>query len=418
MSRRAVVAVIGGGASGMAAAYFAARSGADVTLFEKNEKLGKKVYITGKGRCNLTNIAEHAEFLSQIVSNPKFMYSALRRFGSADVIALMEELGTPVKTERGGRVFPVSDHASDVIRAWEKGLGRQGVSVRLHTTVKDVSKKEDGSFFLCTDKGDACADAVILACGGLSYPTTGSDGDGYRFAEGLGHELTKRRPALVALHCADEWIAQVEGLSLRNVGLCIRTKKKALRLFGEMLFTAKGISGPMALSASSLIGRELEDGPLSAEVDLKPALSEQQLDVRVLREFEKSQNRAFHNAIRPLFPASFCPVAVSVSGIDADLAVNEVTRKQRQSFVRLVKAFPLTITGTEGYTGAVITQGGVCVKEIDPKTMESRLCPGLYITGELLDVDAMTGGYNLQIAWSTGYAAGTASAGARREEEA
>ena len=417
MSRQTVVAVVGGGASGMAAAYFAALSGAEVTLFEKNEKLGKKVYITGKGRCNLTNVAEYAAFLSQIVSNPRFMYSALGRFGSADVIALMEAHGTPVKIERGGRVFPVSDHASDVIRAWEMGLREQEVSVRLHTTVNDVRKNEDGSFYLCTDKEEVRADAVILACGGLSYPATGSDGDGYRFAEKLGHHLTDRRPALVALHCADAWVARVEGLSLRNVGLCIPGKKKAIRLFGEMLFTAKGISGPMALSASSLIGRELENGPLAVAIDLKPALSEQQLDARILREFEKSQNRAFHNAIRPLFPASFCPVAVSVSGIDADLAVNEVTRRQRQSFVRLVKAFPLTLTGTEGYSGAVITQGGVCVKEIDPKTMESRLCPGLYITGELLDVDAMTGGYNLQIAWSTGYAAGTASAGMRREEE-
>ena len=410
--RKKKVLVVGGGPSGMAAAYFAAMSGADVTLFEKNEKLGKKLYITGKGRCNVTNDSDVQEFLRNVVSNSRFLYSAASAFDSADVMNWIESLGTPLKTERGNRVFPVSDHSSDIIRALERGLKKEHVQVSLQTEVSGLLT-EGGRVrgLLLKNGGSAAGDAVILATGGLSYPSTGSTGDGYFFAESVSHTVVKTRPALVPLTVQEDYVSLMEGLSLRNVKLTVPyAKKKAFSEFGEMLFTKDGISGPLSLSASSVIGAALEERPLAASIDLKPALTEEQLDARILRLFSESPNRTFKNAMRPLFPASLWPVIVKLSGIPEEKPVHDVTKEERRAFLPLIKAFPVTLTGTHGYREAVITQGGVSIKEIVPSTMASKKCRGLYIAGELLDLDAFTGGFNLQIAWSTGRCAGIAAA--------
>ena len=414
----AKVLVVGGGAAGMAGALSAARAGADVLLLEKNEKLGKKVYITGKGRCNVTNAGDADTFFRNIVSGPRFLYSAAKRFSSADVMALLEELGTPLKVERGDRVFPVSDHASDIIRAWEKGLREAGVTVRLNTEAAEI----------LTEEGRACGvrlrdgrvlrgNAVIAATGGLSYPSTGSTGDGYRFAQAFGHTVEPLRPALVPLLTKEADLRQLEGLSLRNISFTVRRGgKRFWSGFGELLFTADGISGPLGLTVSSVAGKTLEEEELPAVIDLKPALTEEQLDARLLREFAAAPNRAFRNAVRPLYPASLCPVIVARSGVDGDRPVHDVTREERHRLGRLTKAFPVTLTGTRGFGEAVITQGGIRLKEIDPKTMESRLCRRLFFAGEVLDLDALTGGFNLQIAWTTGWCAGLAAAAGKEGE--
>lgn len=411
------VLVVGGGASGMAAAYFAAGSGADVILFEKNEKLGKKLYITGKGRCNVTNDSDLQELLQNVVSNARFLYSAVSAFDQAEVMRWIEELGTPLKTERGNRVFPVSDHASDILRALQRGLTEQQVCIRLHTEVKEILREGNRAAGVVLAGGEVVSgDAVILASGGLSYPSTGSTGDGYAFAKAFSHTVTSLRPALVPLTAAEDYIAEMEGLSLRNVRLTIPYgKKKKYSEFGEMLFTKDGISGPLGLRASSVIGEALEKGPLQARIDLKPALTEEQLNARILRLFAESPNRTFRNAVRPLFPASLWPVIVRLSGIPENTPVHEVTKGERLSFIPLIKAFPLTVTGTHGFREAVITQGGVSIKEVAPSTMESKHCRGLYFAGEVLDLDAFTGGFNLQIAWSTGHCAGIAAA--RKEND-
>ncbi len=410
-SKRKVL-VIGGGASGMAAAYFAAEAGADVILFEKNEKLGKKLYITGKGRCNVTNASELQEFLQNVVSNPRFLYSAVSGFGPEDVMQWIEMLGTPLKTERGKRVFPVSDHASDIIRAIERGLNRQHVSIRLHSEIERIRTENGRVCGVVLQSGEeVCGDAVILATGGLSYPSTGSTGDGYAMAGSLSHTITGTRPALVPLTAEEEYISEMEGLSLKNVCLTIPYgRKKTFSEFGEMLFTADGISGPLGLRASSVIGASLEKNNLPAVIDLKPALSGVQLDMRILRLFSESPNRTFKNAVRPLFPASLWPVIVRLSGIPEDKPVHDVTKAERTSFIPLIKAFPLTLTAAHGFREAVITQGGINIKEVSPSTMESKICSGLYFAGELLDLDAFTGGFNLQIAWSTGHCAGISAA--------
>ena len=406
------VIVIGGGASGMAAAYFAAESGADVLLLEKNEKLGKKLYITGKGRCNVTNASDVQEFLQHVVSNPKFLFSAASGFNSSDVMDWIEKLGTPLKTERGKRVFPVSDHASDIIRALENGLKKQHVRIMLHSEVREILINEKrASGVVLADGGTISGDAVIIAAGGLSYPSTGSTGDGYRFAEYASHTIKKTRPALVPITAEEDYISDMEGLSLRNVRLIIPYgKKKVFSEFGEMLFTGDGISGPLCLSASSVIGAALEQSPLPAKIDLKPALTGEQLDARILGLFAETPNRTFKNVVRPLFPASLWPVIVRLSGIPEDTPAHAVTKKERLAFSELIKAFPLTLSGTHGFREAVITQGGVSTKEISPSTMESKRCRGLYFAGEVLDLDAFTGGFNLQIAWTTGHCAGIAAA--------
>lgn len=406
------ILIAGGGAAGMAAAVFAAEKGCQVHLFEKNEKLGKKLFITGKGRCNFTNDCPEEDFFASVVSNPKFLYSSLYGFNCQASIAFFENLGVPVKVERGNRVFPASDHSSDIIRALERRLRELGVKISLNTEVREVFCREGRAAGLLLKDGTRIhGDAVLIAAGGLSYPSTGSTGDGYRWAEESGHSLQPLRPALVPLETEEAYIPRMQGLSLRNIEFTVKDgKKKIFSEFGELLFTHFGISGPLALSASSRIGKRLEERKLSAWINLKPALTPEQLDARLLREFEKSWNRQFKNILPELFPSKLAPVILELSGIPGELPVREVTREQRESFVRLSRAFPLTITGTRGYREAVVTQGGVSVKEINPATMESKILPGLYFAGEVLDLDALTGGFNLQIAWSTARAAAEAMA--------
>ncbi|HJD34500.1 MAG TPA: NAD(P)/FAD-dependent oxidoreductase [Candidatus Mediterraneibacter tabaqchaliae] len=402
------ILVVGGGAAGMMAAVTAARRGKNVLLLEKNEKLGKKLFITGKGRCNLTNSAEVEELFNAVVSNPKFLYSSFYSFTNDQVIGFFEELGVKTKVERGGRVFPESDHSSDVIRALEQEMKRLGVRISLRTEVKEILTEDGRAKGVRLSSGRMiAADAVIVATGGISYPSTGSTGDGYRFARECGHKVTDLSPALVPMEVKEWYAKELMGLSLRNIGIRITDgKKKLYEEFGEMLFTHYGVTGPVILSASSIVGKKLKEHPLTLHIDLKPALTEEQLDKRVLREFEANHNRQFKNAVDSLFPAKLRPVAIELSGIPEEKKVNEVTKEERLHFVRLIKDFSMTLTGLRGYHEAIITKGGVSVKEIDPGTMESKLVKGLYFAGEVLDLDAVTGGYNLQIAWSTGYLAG------------
>ena len=402
------ILVVGGGAAGMMAAVTAARRGKNVLLLEKNEKLGKKLFITGKGRCNLTNSAEVEELFNAVVSNPKFLYSSFYSFTNDQVIGFFEELGVKTKVERGGRVFPESDHSSDVIRALEQEMKRLGVRISLRTEVKEILTEDGRAKGVRLSSGRMiAADAVIVATGGISYPSTGSTGDGYRFARECGHKVTDLSPALVPVEVKEWYAKELMGLSLRNIGIRITDgKKKLYEEFGEMLFTHYGVTGPVILSASSIVGKKLKEHPLTLRIDLKPALTEEQLDKRVLREFEANHNRQFKNAVDSLFPAKLRPVAIELSGIPEEKKVNEVTKEERLHFVRLIKDFSMTLTGLRGYHEAIITKGGVSVKEIDPGTMESKLVKGLYFAGEVLDLDAVTGGYNLQIAWSTGYLAG------------
>ena len=402
------IIVVGGGAAGMMAAVTAARKGKNVLLLEKNEKLGKKLFITGKGRCNITNSAEIDELFSAVVSNPKFLYSSFYSLTNDQVIEFFEELGVKTNVERGGRVFPESDHSSDVIRALEQELKRLGAEIRLRTEVKEILAEGGRAKGVRLSSGEKLnADAVIIATGGISYPSTGSTGDGYRFARECGHKVTELSPALVPME-VEEWYAkELMGLSLRNIEIKITDgKKKLYEEFGEMLFTHYGVTGPVILSASSIVGKKLKEHPLTLHIDLKPALTEEQLDKRVLREFEANHNRQFKNAVDSLFPAKLKPVIVELSGIPEEKKVNEVTKEERLRFVRMIKDFSMTLTAMRGYNEAIITKGGVSVKEIDPGTMESKLVNRLYFAGEVLDLDAVTGGYNLQIAWSTGYLAG------------
>ena len=409
------VIVVGGGAAGMFAAIAAAKNGHQVTLYEKNEKLGKKIFITGKGRCNITNAADLEELFDAVVTNSKFLYSSFYGYTNQNVIDFFEDAGVPVKIERGNRVFPISDHSSDVIRALEREMKKVGVKVCLNTEVKSV-EAEKGKFnkVALKDTTTQTADACIVATGGLSYRSTGSTGDGFRFAENVGHKVTQCFPSLVPMETKEPWICELQGLSLRNVEAKILDGKKELyKDFGEMLFTHFGVSGPLIISASSYVGKKFMDKngkkkELTLEIDLKPALTEEQLDQRVLRDFEENHNRQFKNAITKLFPTKLIPVMLELGGIDPEKKVNSIEKEERKQFVHLIKHFRMTLTGLRDYPEAIITKGGVNVKEIDPGTMESKLVKGLYFAGEVLDLDALTGGFNLQIAWSTGYAAGNA----------
>lgn len=411
------VIVVGGGAAGMFAAIAAAKNGHQVTLYEKNEKLGKKIFITGKGRCNITNAADMEELFDAVVTNSKFLYSSFYGYTNQNVIDFFEDAGVPVKIERGNRVFPISDHSSDVIRALEREMKKVGVKVCLNTEVKSV-EAEKGKFnkVVLKDATTQTADACIVATGGLSYRSTGSTGDGFRFAENVGHKVTQCFPSLVPMETKEPWICELQGLSLRNVEAKILDGKKELyKDFGEMLFTHFGVSGPLIISASSYVGKKFMDKngqkkELTLEIDLKPALTEEQLDQRVLRDFEENHNRQFKNAITKLFPTKLIPVMLELGGIDPEKKVNSIEKEERKQFVHLIKHFRMTLTGLRGYPEAIITKGGVNVKEIDPGTMESKLVKGLYFAGEVLDLDALTGGFNLQIAWSTGWQAGKAAA--------
>ena len=406
------VIVIGGGAAGMMAACMAAIEGAQVTLLEKNEKTGKKIYITGKGRCNLTNACQREEFLENVITTPKFLYSAFAQLDNQAVMNFFEKAGCRLKTERGDRVFPVSDHSSDVIAALNGELKKNRVQVMLHTEVSELLL-EEGSVkgVLLSDGKKLHADAVIIATGGRSYESTGSTGDGYRFAKQAGHTIKDLRPSLVPFVVKEEWCKKLQGLSLKNVAVTLKKeKKKIYEGFGEMLFTHFGVSGPLILSASSFYTAKYNGQEVLLTIDLKPAMDREQLDKRILRDFEENAGKQFKNALDKLLPAKLIPVMVELSGIDPHKKTSEVTKKERSRLVELFKELKLTVNGCRGYGEAIITGGGVNVKEIDPKTMGSRLVNGLYFAGEVMDVDALTGGFNLQIAWSTGALAGKSAA--------
>ena len=408
----AKILIIGGGAAGMAAAVFLGEKHHQVHLFEKNEKLGKKLFITGKGRCNITNTCDDETFFKSVVTNSKFLYSAFYGYSNQDVVSFFESLGLAVKEERGGRIFPVSDHSSDVIRVLEKRMKELDVKVHLKSEAEALLTEEGGEGehkirgIRLRNGAEILGDKVIVATGGFSYQATGSTGDGYTFAKETGHTVTQLRPALVPIATKEEYVTQMQGLALKNIRFTVKDGKKVLYDdFGELLFTHFGISGPLVLTARSYIGKKLEKKELQGYIDLKAALTEEQLDARLLREFEAGINRQFKNVITGMFPAKLYPVILELGGIAPDKKVNEITRKERQDFIYLVKHFPLTLVELRPFREAIITQGGVKVKEINPKTMESKLVKGLYFIGEVLDLDAVTGGFNLQIAWSTAKAA-------------
>lgn len=463
------IIVIGGGAAGMMAAIVAAQEGNDVTLIEKNEKVGKKIFITGKGRCNVTNACEVEELFNNVLEHSKFLYSAIYSFDNHSVMKFFEDAGCKLKTERGLRVFPQSDHSSDVIRALENEMEKCEIKVLLNTEVKKLiieelennmtldgdtideidnneksnddkyskkkTKKESvkkklkqnavikGVEFVeryTGKKGKMSADSVIIATGGISYVLTGSTGDGLAFAKECGHSITRLSPALVPFTVEEKWCSSLQGLSLRNVTATVNFRGKTIYSeLGEMLFTHYGVSGPLMLSASSYYVHainklykkhkdNINNEDLSAElfIDLKPGLTLEQLDKRVLREFDENKNKQFKNAISSLFPSKLIPIMPVLAGIDADKKVNEITKEEREQFVYLIKNLKLTLNGIRDYNEAIITSGGVSVDEVNPSTMESKIVKNLYFAGEVLDLDALTGGFNLQIAWSTGYLAG------------
>lgn len=427
------VLVIGGGAAGMMAAIFAARKGHEVVLFEQNEKLGKKIYITGKGRCNLTNDGDAENFFANIMSNPRFMYSAFYDFSNLDTISFFQSIGLKTKVERGQRVFPVSDHSSDVIRVLENELKRQKVQIKLQTAVVEILTDPAGFCGVRLSSGSCCrGDYCIIATGGLSYPTTGATGDGFRFAKSLGHSVTPLYPALVSIRLRSDAPGKLEGLALKNIGVSVtvekrkddagssedaaqqRSKKNKLpgpgkvvyEAFGEMVFTAHGVSGPVILSASSKLADIMQSCHLLLHLDLKPALSEEELDARILKDFDEARNKQYKNALDRLLPQKIIPVIIDMSGISPEKQVNTISKEERKRLVYLLKNMIFPIASLGGYEEAVITKGGIQVKEINPSTMESKLVPRVYFAGEVLDVDALTGGYNLQVAWSTGHLAG------------
>ncbi len=396
--------IIGGGAAGCFAAVWAARMGRSVLVFERNERLGRKLRITGKGRCNVTNNSPTEEHMRNIPVNPRFLYSAFSMFSAEDTMSFFEELGVPLKTERGNRVFPVSDRADDIADALGREMKRLGVKV-VHKRVSRLIIEDGVCCGVRAGGEEYRSGSVLIACGGKSYPKTGSDGDGYTLAESAGHTVTELKPSLVPLTSPDKFCAELMGLSLRNVTLTLYDREKPIfSEMGEMLFTHFGLSGPLVLSASSHI-RDMQPDRYRAVIDMKPALTPEQLDARIQRDFAENLNRDFVNGIRKLLPAKLIPVAVRLSGIPAEQKVNGITREQRKKFGELLKAFPVRISGFRPIDEAIITSGGVSVKEIDPRTMGSKLMPGLFFAGEVMDVDAYTGGFNLQIAFSTAYTA-------------
>ncbi|MDD2502767.1 MAG: NAD(P)/FAD-dependent oxidoreductase [Clostridia bacterium] len=407
MKNNKKIAVIGGGPAGMMAAATAGSRGLDVTLMEKNQKLGRKLYLTGKGRCNITNNADMEEFIANVPTNAKFLYSAFYTFTNQQLIALLNQLGLKTKVERGNRVFPVSDKSSDVIKALEKHLDNNHVQRLTGEVEKLIIENNQISAVKLKDNCVVPCDCVVVATGGISYPATGSTGDGYRFAGELGHTIVSTKPSLVPLETTEGWPAQAQGLSLRNISVSVIEKRnrKIFEEFGEMIFTHYGVSGPVILSASSYL-RKMESGRYRILIDLKPALSEEQLDARIQRDFTKYARKNFSNSLDDLLPQKLIPIIVQLSEIQGDKPVNQITRDERHALVTILKGLGLTIKGFRPINGAIITSGGVSTKEIDPSTMESKLISGLFFAGEVIDVDAYTGGFNLQIAFSTGYLAG------------
>ena len=407
------VIVIGGGASGMMAAITAAENGAEVILLEKNDRLGKKILITGKGRCNVTTDKDTDEIIRSFVHNGKFLYTALSSFSNQQVKYFFEEAGVPLKVERGERVFPVSDQSKDIVNALRRKMQEAGVDVWLNATVKEVLV-EDGrvSGVQLVNGQKLLADHVIVATGGASYPGTGTTGDGYHFARKTGHTVVNLRPSLIPLECAEGYVKALQGLSLKNVNFTIETAqgKKLIQDFGEMLFTHFGISGPIVLSCSykAVDYWQKTKELLIGIIDFKPALTPEKLDARILRDIEEQKNKQLKNSLHSLMPSKLIPVFIQRAGISPDKAMHQITREERQRMVELLKNFRFTITKARPIEEAIVTAGGVSVKEVSPKTMESKLVRGLYFTGEVLDIDGMTGGFNLQAAFSTGYLAGTA----------
>ncbi|MGN0344932.1 MAG: NAD(P)/FAD-dependent oxidoreductase [Lachnospiraceae bacterium] len=410
--------VIGAGAAGMMAAISAAGNGipgTKILVLERNEKPGKKIYITGKGRCNLTNACEMEELFLNVPRQAKFLYSAFYTFSNEQVVRFFEDAGMKTKVERGNRVFPVSDHASDVIGALKRMMDRNSIHVEYHARVCRILAEngavtgvelEDGRHF--------DGKRILIATGGKSYPTTGSSGDGYELAQALGHTITELRPSLVPFNVAEEDAILMQGLAPKNVYVQIldpvHPKKILFEGFGEMLFTHFGVSGPLMLSASAVVNDEIAKGKLTLLIDWKPALSEEQLDKRLLKDFEDNRNRQFKNALSGLAPSKLLPVLMKRSGIPEEKKVNEITREERKALIRCLKAFSVTLTGLRDFNEAIITRGGIALKEVNPSTMESKRVQGLFFAGEVLDLDAFTGGFNLQIAWSTGYLAGLCAA--------
>jgi predicted Rossmann fold flavoprotein len=405
------VAVIGGGAAGLMAAISAAKMGAEVTLFEKNDRFGKKLAITGKGRCNVTNDCTVEQFLQNVPTNPRFLYSALGRFDTADTKDFFESAGVPLKVERGRRVFPISDKADDIVKALVREARAAGVKTAFEK-VLSVDSADGKIIGITTDKAAYATEAVIICTGGKSYPRTGSDGDGYAFAKALGHTITPLLPSLVPMTSQSKLCPALQGLSLKNVSLSIVDKasgKEVYSDFGEMMFTHFGLTGPMILSASAHIP-DAPSGKYEAHINLKPALDEKTLDARIIADFNKYANKDFVNALSDLLPQKLIPVVISLSGIDARKKVNSITKEERHALSDVIRCLRISISGFRPINEAIVTKGGVSVKEINPKTMESKLCSGLYFAGEVLDVDAYTGGYNLQIAFATGVLAGESAA--------
>lgn len=423
------VLVIGGGAAGMFCAITAAEAGARVTLLEKNEKPGKKLFITGKGRCNFTNACTPSEFRDNVLTNPRFLFSASEALTPQDVISDFEKWGLKTKVERGRRAFPMSDRSADVIDTLKAQLAKNHVRVILNTTVEKVLIQDGRAVGVLARHTDTAAadrhsadpvrpraetwhaDAVVVATGGLSYESTGSTGDGYRFARDAGLSVTKCSPSLVPVNCREEYIRELQGLSLKNVSLTVKSGKKVLfNGFGEMMFTHFGITGPLVLSMSAKIGPGIGTMDMQTEIDLKPAVTEEMLDARLLRIFRENPKKALKNVLHELYPSKMLDVIPDLAGIDPSARCCDLTKKDREALVRVTKQFPLTLTSLRGYHEAVITKGGVNVRGINPKTMEAKSVKGLYFIGEVLDLDAYTGGYNLQIAWCTAYACGRAVA--------
>ena len=399
------VAVIGAGPAGIIAASTAALRGLDVTLLEKNKKIGKKLFITGKGRCNITNAAPIEEFFDNIVTNKYFLYSSLYSFTNEDMIALLNKYGLETKVERGNRVFPKSDKSSDVNRALEKMIKDSGLHLKLNSNVKSIFLKDD-VFYINLDDESMSFDALIIATGGKSYPLTGSTGDGYEFAKKLGHTIKAIKPALVPIVVEEEWVKDLQGLSLKNVTLnSYRNNELIHSEFGEMIFTHYGISGPIVLTTSNYINK-YNEGKISFKIDFKPALDYETLDKRILRDFDLYINKHIKNSLDDLLPQRIIPWIINLSEIDQDKSVNQISKEERYRLVSLIKNFPLTFKTFRPIEEAIVSSGGISIKEINPSTMESKIVPNLYFAGEVIDVDALTGGFNLQIAYSTGYLAG------------
>ena len=403
------VLIIGAGAAGMMAGIAAAYNGNQVEIFEKNDRVGKKIFITGKGRCNITNASDIENHFSNILKNEKFLYSAYNNFNSEDICNMLEKTGVKIKIERGNRVFPESDKSSDVIWALNKMLKDIGVKIYLNTEINKIEKNNDNMSVIDKKGKKHIGDYCIVATGGMSYQSTGSTGDGYKFAKSFNLNVNKTYPSLVPLNIKEEMCKKLQGLSLKNVNLKVVDEKgeEYYNEQGEMIFTHFGISGPLVLSASCYICDKLKDHDFKCYIDLKPALDFETLDKRILKDFEENINRNFNNSLDKLLPRKIIEPVITLSGIDPYKKVHEITKEERLNLAKTIKNIPLTVTGTRGFNEAIITRGGISIKEINPKTMESKKVQGVYFVGEVLDIDAKTGGYNLQIAWSTGYLAGS-----------